>query len=112
MQGRTHEITPKTYAKVLATLMTLTVITVIAASFDFGSANVVIALAIATVKASLVALFFMHLLHDKPMNSIILVSALVFLAIFLMLTLLDADTRHPYQPATSNVATPATVPAK
>jgi cytochrome c oxidase subunit 4 len=93
MRGRAHETSPKTYAKVLLTLMMLTVITVVAAGFDFGSANVVIALVIATIKASLVAMFFMHLLHDKPMNSLIFVSGLVFLAIFLMLTLLDADTR-------------------
>jgi cytochrome c oxidase subunit 4 len=90
MQGETS---PNTYAKVLLTLMMLTLITVVAAGFDFGSANVAIALAIATIKASLVAMFFMHLLHEKPMNSLIFVSGLVFLGIFLMLTLLDADTR-------------------
>jgi cytochrome c oxidase subunit 4 len=107
MQAKAHETSPKTYVKVLLTLMMLTVTTVLAASFDFGSANVVIALVIATIKASLVAMFFMHLLHDKPINSIILVSGLVFLSIFLMLTLLDADTRPDIQPAASSVAAPA-----
>jgi cytochrome c oxidase subunit 4 len=106
MQAKAHETSPKTYAKVLLTLIMLTVTTVLAASFDFGSANVIIALVIATIKASLVAMFFMHLLHDKPINSIILVSGLVFLSIFLMLTLLDAGTRLPIQPATPSAAVP------
>ena len=53
-------------------LMVLTVFTVTVTSFDFGyTANLVVAMAIATVKAIIVCLFFMHLLYDKKFNLII-----------------------------------------
>jgi len=45
--------------------MALTVVTVAAAQVNLGSLNVPIALAIASVKAALVALIFMHLLWDE-----------------------------------------------
>lgn len=99
MSSEAHESAVKTYGKVLGALVTLTVITLLAAGIDFGSGNVVIALAIATVKASLVALFFMHLLHEKAMNSIIFVSGLVFLGVFLMLSMLDTETRDAIRPS-------------
>ena len=90
---------PKIYTANLFALMFLTVITVAAAHFNFGSANVVIALAIATVKAILVGLFFMHLIWDKPVNAIILVAAFLFLGIFLMFDFLDVTSRDHMQPA-------------
>lgn len=105
-----HDRAPRTYSKVLASLITLTVITVAAASVNWGSLNVVIALTIATVKASLVALFFMHLLHDKPMNAIIFTSGIVFLGIFLTFCFLDTDTRGELRPSVP-VRTQATTPA-
>jgi cytochrome c oxidase subunit 4 len=86
------------YTANLFALMFLTVITVAAASFNFGSANVVIALAIASVKAILVGLIFMHLLWDKPVNAIILVAAFLFLGIFLMFDFLDVTSRNTYPP--------------
>ncbi len=108
MSSEANETAVKTYGKVLGTLIALTVITVLAAGINFGSGNVVIALAIATVKASLVALFFMHLLHEKAMNSIIFVSGLVFLGVFLMLSVLDTDTRDIIRPsAPARAAAPA-----
>lgn len=87
----------RTYIIVLAALLVLTAVTVAASGIHFGSPaiNVIVALGIASLKASLVALFFMHLLHDKPLNALIFVSGLVFLAIFLILTLIDVDFRLP-----------------
>src|SRR5438270_11941062 len=86
---------PKIYGAVLLALLVLTGITVSASYIQFGSGmiNVVVALTIATIKASLVALFFMHLLHDKPMNAIILLSSFVFLGIFLGYCYTDQSTR-------------------
>ncbi len=105
---------PKLYAAVLATLLILTFITVAASKVQFGSGmiNVVIALSIATIKASLVALFFMHLIHDKPMNSIILIAAFVFLGIFLGFSYTDQASRDPLQPANLKVksAVPISAP--
>ena len=88
-----HATSARTYRKILAALMALTVLTVLAASVNFGAANAVIALAIATVKASLVALFFMHLRHDKPMNAVIFTAGLAILATFLMFAYLDEGAR-------------------
>jgi cytochrome c oxidase subunit 4 len=81
------------YAGVLGALLVLTVITVGASYFDFGSANLVIAIFIATIKASLVALFFMHLKDDKPVNGMILVSCFMFLGLLLTFCMLDIDNR-------------------
>lgn len=88
----------KTYLAILVALLILTVITVTAASFDFGSANVIIAVLIATVKATLVALFFMHLRHDNAINSIIFLSALLFLSFLLILCLIDVNSRIEPKP--------------
>ena len=90
-----------TYIKTLVTLVILTGITVGASYINFGSSaiNVVVALTIATIKATLVALFFMHLLHDKAVNGLIAAAGFVFLGLFLMFTLLDFDTRDDLKPA-------------
>jgi cytochrome c oxidase subunit 4 len=101
----------------LVTLLILTVITVGASYIQFGSssANVVIALTIATIKASIVALFFMHLLHDKPVNAIIAVTGFLFLGIFLLFDFIDVGSRVPVQPrnlhAPAAVTAPASTPA-
>ena len=68
-----HAESPKAeavkYAATLFVLLILTAITVGASYINFGSGNIVIALTIATIKASIVGLIFMHLLHDKPVNA-------------------------------------------
>jgi len=103
-EARAHVVT-------LATLLILTVITVGASYIQFGSgaANVVIALTIATIKASIVGLFFMHLLHDKPVNAIIAVTGFLFLGIFLMFDFIDVGSRGNVQP--TNLHPPAAVAA-
>ncbi|MGA3186458.1 MAG: cytochrome C oxidase subunit IV family protein [Bryobacteraceae bacterium] len=99
------------YARTLTALLILTAITVGASYINFGSGavNVVVALTIATIKATLVALFFMHLLHDKPVNGIIAVAGFIFLGLFLMFTLLDFDSRQNYQPR--NLPAPVVAPS-
>ena len=54
-----------------------------------GDLNIVVAMGVATIKATLVGLYFMHLRWDRPFNAIILVGSLLFLGIFLGFTLLD-----------------------
>jgi len=96
-----HVTSVKTYGLVLAALLSLTVITVLAAGVKFGdgSANVIIALVIASIKGSLVALFFMHLRHDKPLYSVIFLSGVAILALFLALCFLDVDSRDNVRPS-------------
>ncbi len=88
-----HADHTKLYATTLAGLLVLTAITVAASYVNFGSANIVVAMLIATIKASLVAMIFMHLKDDKPVNAVIFTSSLIFLGIFLGFCLLDADSR-------------------
>ncbi len=100
----------------LSALLFLTVMTVGASYIDFGQGNVVIALAIATVKATLVALFFMHLAHDKPVNGLIAIAGFVFLGLFLMFDLIDITSRRDAIPQNLHApvvqtATPAGAPA-
>jgi len=86
------------YLKTLVVLFILTAITVGASYIDFGSGNVAIALFIASIKAIIVALIFMHLKDEKPMYGIIAMAGFVFLGIFLMFDLLDFSARVKYQP--------------
>jgi cytochrome c oxidase subunit 4 len=97
-KAHTHEDGAGVYVKTLVALLILTLITVAASYVDFGSGNVVIALFIATIKASIVALFFMHLRHEKPVNSIIALAGFLFLGIFLMFCFMDQDTRRDPKP--------------
>ena len=60
--------------------------------------HLVIALVIASVKSLLVLGFFMHLLYDKAVNSIILASTLFAITLFLGLTLMDFAVRDAIEP--------------
>jgi cytochrome c oxidase subunit 4 len=62
---------------------------------ELGTWELVIVLAIATAKAALVVLFFMHLLYDKPLNALAFVSSLLFVSLFIGLTLADAVNYQP-----------------
>lgn len=68
--GDSHElghIVPfKIYLGVFIALLVLTVITVWVSRFQFGAWNIVVAMVVASIKAMLVALFFMHLKYEKP----------------------------------------------
>lgn len=89
-----HHIIPlDIYIKVISILFFLTGITVLAAQFDFGQLNTVIAFAIATVKAVLVLAFFMHLKYDDMMNRIIIFSGFFFLVVMFLFCFLDEATR-------------------
>ena len=92
------------YLAVLLALLFLTIVTVGASYVDLGPANIIVAILIATTKASLVGLFFMHLLHDKPVNGMVLVAGFMFLGLLLSFCLLDIDNR--YRIAPTNKAVP------
>ncbi|MEO1496390.1 MAG: cytochrome C oxidase subunit IV family protein [Planctomycetota bacterium] len=54
-----------------------------------------ITLSIATVKALLVAVIFMHLQHDKLFNSVLLAGSVIFLVLFVGMVLLDSNEYQP-----------------
>jgi cytochrome c oxidase subunit 4 len=76
---------------VFVILTFLTIVTVAQASFDLGRWDIAFTMLIATIKATLVMLFFMHLAFDKPFNLIIFLSSFVFVALFVTFTLTDAN---------------------
>jgi cytochrome c oxidase subunit 4 len=88
-----HLSTPQSLLTVFGSLLVLTFITVWVSRgpFEFGWLSVPIALAIASVKAILVMLFFMHLSHDKKFNMLLFFSGYGFLALFLFFAILDSS---------------------
>ncbi len=84
------------YLVVWAALMALTGLTWGLSTIHIhGFAGVAVALAIATAKGTLVALFFMHLWDQPGPNRLVLVTSLVFVALLVTLPLLDNATRFP-----------------
>ncbi len=89
-----HIVSPKTYAAVLTALLIGTALTVYAAKVDLGRFNIVLALTIATIKMTLVILFFMHGKYSPRRTQLVIVAGFFWLAIMLGLTLQDYSTRH------------------
>ena len=90
-----HIVPPRVLLGVFGALLVLTVLTVVAAEVDLGSLNLVGALVIATAKATLVALYFMHLRWDRPFHGFVFLAALAFVMLFIILALLDTMNYAP-----------------
>ena len=90
-----HIVPFSLYTKVLSTLLVLTVLTVLVAQMDFGVFNVLIAMGIATVKAVLVLLFFMHLKYDNKLFPVIFLTGVFFLVLLFLFCEFDIITRIP-----------------
>lgn len=88
-----HIVPPSLFQKVLGALLVLTVLTVVASRFNFGSWNVVVALVIASVKAVLVMLFFMHLKYEDSVIKSYVVFPIVLLCIMLLGIFIDNPFR-------------------
>lgn len=94
-EGFGHVVPIPVLLAVFASLMVLTFLTVAVTFVDLGSFNLWIALAVATAKGSLVVLYFMHLRYDSSFHSIVFLCAIVFLFLFLGITMLDTIQYHP-----------------
>jgi cytochrome c oxidase subunit IV len=82
------------YIAIGAILIALTVVTALVAFVNLGPFNPVVALVIATFKATLVILFFMHVKGaSEKLTGAIVVSGFFFLLILLSLSLADYMTR-------------------
>jgi cytochrome c oxidase subunit 4 len=88
-----HIVPPKIYVGIFLSLMVLTAATVAAAYVNLGPFNIVIALAIASLKATLVVLYFMHARYSPMRTQLVIICAVFWLAIMLALTLSDYVTR-------------------
>lgn len=88
-----HVVPRKVYYAVFAALLVLTAITTAVAFVDLGPWNTVVALGIAFVKATLVALFFMHVKYSPRLTQVVVAGGLFWLAILIVLTLSDFVSR-------------------
>jgi cytochrome c oxidase subunit 4 len=83
----------RVYVTIFILLLALTITTWRVSFIDFGRMNAVIAIVIAVAKATLVALYFMHLRYSPKLMRVVLVASLFWLMILLALTMSDYLTR-------------------
>ena len=89
-----HIVPVRTYISIWLTLLVLTGLTAGVAFVNLGPFNTVVALVIATLKALLVVLIFMHVKYASDrLTKVVLVSALFWLLLLLGLSLADYTTR-------------------
>lgn len=85
-----HPAPIKLLMTVFVALIVLTLLTVLTAG-KVGQFGIFIALSIATVKAALVCLFFMHMWWDKSFNIIVFMTSFLFVSLFIGFTLMDTE---------------------
>jgi cytochrome c oxidase subunit 4 len=88
-----HPVDVRPYLAVFGALMVLTIVTVAVSYLDLSmTPTVLVALAIAAAKASLVAMFFMHLKGERPMVYWLLgLTAVLFVVLFAFLLWSEGD---------------------
>jgi cytochrome c oxidase subunit IV len=98
-----HIVKPGTYLAIILTLLGLTGLTVgaayvnLAAYVPFAQANIVVALVIATLKATFVVLFFMHAKYSPRRTQLVIIAGIFWLALLLFMTLSDYLSRIDYR---------------
>jgi cytochrome c oxidase subunit IV len=93
--GQPHvHISPlSVYLTIFGTLMVLTAVTVAVAYVNLGQFNKVIALGIASFKATLVVLYFMHVKYASRLTKLFAVTGIFLLFVLLSLTMIDYGSR-------------------
>ena len=82
------------YFTVFGALLVLTFLTVWVSRIDLGAMNTTVALTIAIVKAALVILFFMHVIHSTRLTWVVVLGSFLWLGVLFVLTFSDYLTRH------------------
>jgi cytochrome c oxidase subunit IV len=92
-----HIVSPKLYVTIFLVLMVCTGLTVGAALIDLNALipglNIIVALSIAVLKASLVVLFFMHGKYSPKRTQLVIIASIFWLAIMLFMTMSDYVSR-------------------
>jgi cytochrome c oxidase subunit 4 len=101
-----HHSGQKKYILVWAALMVLTVVTVVTGRMDLPQGGLALALIIASVKGTLVALYFMHLAEHHGANRLVFGTSMLFVALLLLFTLMDIGTRFRPTLPSSNTPVP------
>jgi cytochrome c oxidase subunit 4 len=101
-----HIVPARLYWLIFIILIVATFLTAWIATIDLGPFNTVVALTIATCKASLVALIFMHVKYtSEKMTKAILISAVFWLILLLVLSLIDYSSRQTEENRTLGAVT-------
>ena len=89
-----HIMSSKFYYTIWIALLCLTVITAAVSFVNLGPFNTIVALVIATFKALLVVLFFMHVKYtSEKLTKTVIVAAIFWLLLLLTLSMADYTTR-------------------
>lgn len=88
-----HVSPMSTYVTVLLALFVLTGLTYAVSFADLGPASLWVAMGVATLKASLVCMFFMHLKYDERYHVFVFLSTIIFVTIFFLFTIFDMQSR-------------------
>jgi cytochrome c oxidase subunit IV len=84
-----HIVSPRVYGMIFGALLILTATTVGASYLELGQFNVVVALAIACIKAVLVILFFMHVKYSSRLTKLTVAAG--FFTFFVLITMSMTD---------------------
>lgn len=91
MEAAEPNRTPSTrlYVAIWVALVVLTGLTVLSAELKLGTISTAVSIAIASTKASLVLLFFMHLKYEPAVFRLTFLATMCVLAVFIILTYSD-----------------------
>jgi cytochrome c oxidase subunit 4 len=99
-----HIVSTRLYLTIGAALLALTGITVWVSFYNLGPFNTIVALGIATLKATLVTLIFMHVKYtSEKMTKVVIIASLFWLLLLLALSLADYATGRPAPPAQADL---------
>ncbi len=86
-------VSRKTYIFTWLGLLGLTLLTTLIGFINMGPFSMVVAVAIATMKAALIVGFFMHALYEKALVRVILAGGVIWFLILVSMTMTDYITR-------------------
>lgn len=100
IMDRTRIVPARVYLLVFFVLIILTVVTTLIAYVDLGPFNLIVAMTVATLKASLVILYFMHVRHSSRLTWLVIAAGFIWLSLLILGTMSDVITRPTLQPPT------------
>ncbi|MDQ3248732.1 MAG: cytochrome C oxidase subunit IV family protein [Chloroflexota bacterium] len=89
-----HTTSPRLYYMIFAALLGLLALTVLVAYLNLGAWSPLVAMLIASVKALLVVLYFMHVRYNNRLTWVFAGAGFVWLALLLVLTMSDYLSRN------------------
>jgi cytochrome c oxidase subunit IV len=90
---KNHIVPYRAYVLILLTLIVLTALSILVTSFELGPLAVTAALLFATIKTTLVFMYFMHLKFDQRIYAIMVSVVLLVFIIVIVITFLDYSFR-------------------